>query len=195
MTTINAKALLTVFVMVGLHTSVYGAEPSKSNGGHLGWVVNAAAEYGGDEVARVYYTNNTDQAVKAGQGLGLGVGGHYRFVDSGFDLSATVGFKYVTTQASNADIHLNRTVIEALGSYIFNNNAWLSAGPVLHQNIKFAAGGLAPSVGFDNSSGFTVKAGWKVIGLSYTNIEYQDTGKFKNKYDASNFGLVLIGRF
>jgi hypothetical protein len=189
------KTIFALLTLLGAQATAYGATAAQRQSGHLGWQLTANAEFGGDEVAKVYFTNGYTQSVRAGQGVGLGVGGHYSFADSGFDLSAIIGFKYVTTKASNADIHLNRTVLEFLGTYQFPNNTWISVGPVLHRGINFDAGGLAPNVGFDNASGITFKAGWRWIGVSYTDIKYQDTSVYRDTYNASNVGFFLIGRF
>jgi hypothetical protein len=168
---------------------------TQQQAGHFGFVAAGTAEFGGDTVGYVKFTNGDTQNIKAGQGVGLHIGGHYRFAGSPFDLSATVGFKYVTTAASNADIKLTRTVLEVLGTYYMNDYWWLSAGAVQHRNIKLDLDGYLPNAKFDDATGATVKVGWRWIGVQYTNIKYKVNAPYIGSSDASNFGVVLVGRF
>lgn len=161
--------------------------------GHGGWVLKADAEFGGDEVAKVYFANGDTQSVRAGQGMSLGVGGHYRPADSKWDFSGTVGFKYTSTKAVNTNINMNRTVFEFRVDRFLEDGWWIGAGPVVHTGIRFNADGLAPNLGFDSATGLTAKVGWRWIALSYTGITYKD--EFKNSYAASSVGVSLIGRF
>jgi hypothetical protein len=106
---------------------------------------------------------------------------------------ATVGYKFVTTAATNADIGIDRMVFEILGNYRWPSNWWVGAGITHHTNVKFSGDGYGPDVKFDDATGPTVEVGWKWLALSYTNIEYKD--EFGFKYDASSFGLTLTSKF
>ena len=165
----------------------------KSANSGLGFVVSGALEFGGDKVATVIYTDNTTQSVNAGQGVTLSVGGHYRFSSIPLDIMATAGYKYVTTKASNANIYIGRVVPALQVSYWFTDSWWAGVGPTWHTNNEFRGGQLVQNLKFDNALGETVQVGWRWVALSYTNIKYKD--QFQNKYDASNVGLALIGRF
>jgi hypothetical protein len=160
---------------------------------HVGWVAAASLEYGADEVAKAYFSSQTDQSVRAGHGIGLAVGAHFRRAASRFDCSGTVGLKYVTNKASNVDININRIVLEGLASYSINDDWWVGAGPVLHTSGRFHGGGLVPDLEFDSTASVTAKLGWHFLAASYTAIDYKD--QFGNKYSASNIGVQLIGRF
>jgi len=161
--------------------------------GHFGFAGNLNLEFGGDEVARVYFQDQSEQSVRAGQGATLALGGHYRPADSNFDFTATVGYKFVTTKATNATISLNRTVFELRADYFLPNSTWIGAGPVWHSGIRLDADGLAPNMDFGTASGFTVKYGWKWIAASYTAIKYKD--EFGLTYSGDAFGISLVGRF
>lgn len=174
-------------------TQIVFAEDNVTDPAKFGWVVKADLEYGGDQIARVYYTNNTEQSVKAGQGVGLGLGGHYQPAGSKFDFSGTVGFKYVGTQASNANINLTRAIMELRADYLINDNIWVGAGPVYHTNIKLNSDGVGPDLSFDPALGFTAKIGWKFVALSYTGMTYKD--KYGIQYSANNLGVSFIGKF
>ena len=182
------QALSIAFVSIGM------AVPALAQAsGHGGWVLRTDVEFGGDEVAKVYFANGETQSVKAGQGISLGVGGHYRPADSKWDFSGTVGLKYTSTRAVNTNINMNRTVFEFRADHFLQDGWWIGAGPVWHTGIRFNADGLAPNLAFDSAMGMTAKVGWKWVALSYTGITYKD--EFKNSYAASNLGVSLIGRF
>ena len=81
------------------------AEPAK-RGGFLGQL---DLDFGGDDIATLSFTDGDTQNVKAGQGLGLGVGGWFRPVESvPFELQGILGYKVVWTAADNADIKMTR---------------------------------------------------------------------------------------
>jgi len=167
--------------------------PESTGSSGLGFALSAAFEFGGDKVATVLYTDNSTQSVNAGQGASISLGGHYRFDSPGLDIMATLGYKYVTTKASNANIYIGRVVPALEVSYYFTDSWWAGVGPVWHVNNEFRGGTLVQNLKFDTSMGVNLQAGWKYIALTYTNIKYTD--QYKNKYDASNFGLMFVGRF
>ncbi len=163
----------------------------------LGFAMTGAFEFGGDKVATVTYTDGSTQSVNAGQGVTLSLGGHYRFSSLPLDIMATVGYKYVTSKASNANIYIGRVVPALQISYYFTDSWWAGVGPTWHTNNEYHAGHLVGSqdvnLTFKKALGATAQVGWRFIALTYTSIKYKD--QFDNKYDASNFGLALIGRF
>jgi len=166
---------------------------SSSDKSGLGFVVSGAFEFGGDKVATVVYTDGSTQSVNAGQGLTLSIGGHYRFSSLPIDIMATAGYKYVTSKASNANIYIGRVVPALQVSYWFTDSWWAGVGPTWHANNEFRGGQFVQNLKFDTAMGATIQGGWRWVALSYTNMKYKD--QFDNKYDASNFGLALIGRF
>jgi hypothetical protein len=149
-------------------------------------------EYGGDRVATVSFTDGSSQDVRAGQGVSLAMGAHYRG-DSPFSVRGTVGYKYVTTAASNADISMSRVVFEVLGNYAWSNGWWTGAGITHHTNVKFKGDGFGPDIDFDDATGPTVELGWRWFALSYTNLKYK--GEFGGEVDASSLGLTLVSKF
>ncbi len=151
-------------------------------------------EYGGDDIATVEFTDGSGQHVKTAQGVTAAIGGQYRAsADSPFSVRGTVGYKYVTTAASNADIHIGRVVYELVGGYVWDSGWRLGAGITHHSNIKFDADGFGQDVRFDDATGPTVELGWRWIALSYTQLDYTD--EYGGNWDASSFGLTLISKF
>lgn len=160
----------------------------------FGFTFEADLEYGGDDIATVNFTDGSSQHVKTGQGLTLALGGHYRAAESSpFSVRATVGYKFVTTAAENADIGIDRKVVEVVGNYRWPSNWWVGAGLTHHAGIEFDGDGFGPDVDFDDATGFTVEAGWKWIALSYTGMDYTD--EFGGDWDASSVGITLTTKF
>ncbi|HUP92415.1 MAG TPA: peptidoglycan-binding domain-containing protein [Solimonas sp.] len=160
----------------------------------LGFVVEAAFEFGGDKVATVSFDDFSTQDVRAGQGVTLSIGGLYRSArNEGFTLRGTGGYKFVVTKADNADIKLDRVVAELVAGWLFPHGLWVGAGPVYHGNIKFDSGGFGADLDFEDAVGGTAEIGWRWIALSYTGIDYKD--EFGGKYDAGNAGLMFSYAF
>jgi hypothetical protein len=169
-------------------------EPAGGDGAAVGFTVEADLEYGGDDLATVHFTDGESQHVKTGQGLTLALGGQYKPSEvSPFAVRATVGYKYVTTAATNADISIGRVVFEALGSYRFANDFWFGLGLTRHTNVEFNGDGFTSDVSFEDATGPTVEIGWKWLALSYTDLDYKD--EFGGEWDASSLGLTLTSKF
>lgn len=156
----------------------------------LNFLAGAAIELGGDSVAEIYFDDNSTQTVNAGQGGSIFVGGELFFSElKKTSLRATVGFKYVTTKATNYSITLTRIPIDFSANYRFAKDFRLAAGIVSHQNIKFNTDGLAANENFSADLGSKIEIAWKWIGLSYTFMDYKDA--LNNSYNANAFGITL----
>ncbi|MDB5970457.1 MAG: hypothetical protein JWQ90_2907 [Hydrocarboniphaga sp.] len=158
----------------------------------LGFVLEGAGEFGGDHIATVTFTDDSDQTVDAGDGVTISGGAHFH-TESNWDFRGTVGYKYVTTKANNADIYVDRIVLKAVADYFFNSKWYVGGGIVHHSGIKFHGDDLGPDLDFDDATGGTIEAGWSFVALTYTFMDYQD--EFGNKYNANNIGILFIGRF
>ena len=186
-----------MFVMVVSAALVAGAAECKAQGagkrgGTLGprggFLVQVDADFGGDDLATVEFDDNSSQDVKAGQGLALSIGGYFRPVeDSAFDIEASVGYKYVTTKANNADIHVSRTLLQLDGYYRWPNGFYLGGGLMAHLDPKLSGDGFFEDVAFDTATGFNAEIGWRWISLHYANIKYSN--EFVSDIDASHVGL------
>lgn len=161
--------------------------------GHFGAVLEAAGEFGGDDVVRVFYTNGDTQDLRAGQGLTVSAGVHYEPVSFPIDFAATVGYKFVRTRDFNSDLGINRIVLKFTGTYALPNHFWVDAGPVLHTSTKVNGDGFIPDINFDDAVGVTIGAGWYWFGISYTNIHYSSA--VTGNVDASNVGITATWKF
>jgi hypothetical protein len=171
-----------------------GEQGAPSLGGpRLGFMLAADMEFGGDSVAKVLFTDGDDQDVDAGQGVTLGGGVYWRqYAEQGFELRGTLGYKFVFTAASNADIRLTRYVGELTGGYRFAGGTWIGTGPVRHMSIKLNADDFGDNMEFDDATGYTIEVGWRWIKAVYTDIDYKIQG---HTFDASNFGVGFNWQF
>lgn len=152
-----------------------------------GWLMTFNAEFGGDAVATVLFTDGSEQDVNAGQGISLSVGRFYRPNAGPYMLSAGLGYKYVTTKADNADITLTRFVLDARVDRGLQNNLWIGAGPVLHVGTRLKTDGLGPNETYDPALGLNLRFGWKALSVTYTMMSYK--GEFGGTYNASGIGF------
>jgi hypothetical protein len=191
-----AASLLSLAALGASHRAEAEWGEATGEPGHFGVVLNGAAEFGGDGVAKVYYTNGDTQNITAGQGVTLGGGIHYRPVSLPVDFAATVGYKFTTTAASNLHLSIDRVVIQFTGTVPLGNHFWADAGPVWHTGVKLNGDSVnytsVPDVNFDDAIGGTVGFGWRWIGVSYTYIKYR---AFGTSFDASNGGITFGWKF
>ena len=158
----------------------------------INFVVSGALELGGDEVAKIYFTNGEDQSVKAGQGGSIAVGGELQFPkEKRLLLRSTIGIKYVTTQADNAHIRLTRFPIHLTANWQISDKVRIGAGLVSHQNIRFKADGVGDNVRFKAANGPFFEIAYRNFGLSYTLMSYKDQTNIV--YSANAIGLTCSG--
>ncbi|WP_198001465.1 hypothetical protein [Nibribacter ruber] len=158
------------------------------------FLLGAAVEFGGDKVAETYFTNGETQSTRAGQGVSIHAGGQFELPNlDKFLLRATVGFKYVTTQADNAHIRLSRIPLHLTANYMATEKIRIGAGLASHQSITFKTDGLSEDFEFKGANGAIFEIAYSFIGLSYTLMDYKD--QFNNSYSANSIGLTFSGVF
>ena len=159
----------------------------------FGPVLEAAAEFGGDNVVKVFYTNGDTQDIRAGQGVTLSGGLHYQLAQLPLDIAATVGYKFVTTSDYHTDLGIHRVVLKLTGTYELPRHFWLDAGPVWHTAVKVSGDGYLPDINLNDAVGVTVGAGWRWFGVTYTAIRY--TSPVTNGVNADNVGVTATWKF
>jgi hypothetical protein len=153
------------------------------------FLAGGALELGGDQVAKVYFTNGEDQSVNAGQGGSILVGLDYAFNEK-FSLRSVLGYKYVTTAATNANITLTRFPMRLSGVVHFTPKWWASLGYATQQRIVFKGDGIIDNFKLSTSGGAHVELGYNNIFLNYTGMKYQDN--LNGTYNASCFGVGFL---
>jgi hypothetical protein len=159
----------------------------------FGPVVEVAAEFGGDNVVQVFYTNGHTQDIRAGQGVTVSAGVHYQLPAAPLDIAATVGYKFVTTSDYHTDLGIYRVVFKLTGTYELPRHFWVDAGPVWHTGVRLKGDGYVPDVNFDDAVGATIGAGWRWFGVSYTNIRYKSP--VTDDVTANNVGVTATWKF
>jgi hypothetical protein len=188
---VNAAMVASAVMSIASLAQAADAEPAAKRGGFL---AQMDLDYGGDNLATLSFTDGESQHVKAGQGLGFGIGGFFRPVESvPFELQGILGYKVVFTAADNADIKMTRTTLQFNGIYRFPNNWYVGAGYVQHMSPELDGDGFFEDLEFDYASGFNAEIGWKWIGLHYTKMDYSMDGY--EDADASNIGVRFTYHF
>jgi hypothetical protein len=186
-------------IAAALCASMFGspwasAQRNPEPGARGGFLVQTDIEFGGDTVATVGFEDGDTQNVHAGQGLSLGIGGHVRpWERVPLEIAGIVGYKFVTTAASNADINLSRTVWKLDATYWFEKGWFVTAGLTHHSSPELDGDDFFEDIRFDDATGFSAEVGWRWIALRYTNIDYSLPG-FED-IDASSVGLSFTWRF
>jgi len=169
-------------------------DPPADYGPRIGFLGQIDLDYGGDDVATVYFEDDESQNVKAGQGLAISVGAYFRPIEnSAFEIDASVGYKFSTTAASNADIGVERTMLQLGVAHHWPNGLYLGGGLVRNMGPTVDGDGFFPDIDFDDSTGYNVEIGWKWIALHYTDMTYESD--LYEDVDASHFGVRLTYRF
>lgn len=181
-----------LFVLLLIATN--GLAQEENSKAKLRFLVGGAIEFGGDEVAEVYFTNGDTQSVNAGQGISIAVGGELQLPKAEqLLLRATVGYKYVTTQADNAHIRLTRVPLNFTANWLIAEKVRIGAGLSVHTAINFKADGIGQDFSFDNALGPVFEVAYRGIGISYTIMKYVDQSDIS--YSANAFGITLSGVF
>lgn len=154
------------------------------------FLIEGGIEYGGDEILKVFFTNGGDQTIKAGQGGYVAFGGQLEFQKiKNLMLRASVGIKYNTTAAENANIRLTRFPISLTPYLKIKDDFRIGIGITTHQNVKFKGDGFVSDMDFTSSIAPRFEFGYKWIGVTYTSINYKvETGK---ELSASSLGLSV----
>jgi len=184
-----------LLVLASLAATAQAQEtPPADHGPRIGWLGQVDIDYGGDDVATVYFEDDDSQNVTAGQGLAISVGAYFRpIANSAFEIDASVGYKFSTTAASNADIGVERTMLQLGVAHHWPNGFYLGGGVVRNMSPTVDGDGFFEDIDFDDATGYNLEIGWKWIALHYTDMTYESD--LYEDVDASHFGVRLTYRF
>ena len=170
------------------------AQTKSKNQKPLRFLLGAALEFGGDNLAEIYFTDGSTQTMNAGQGGTLFAGGQVRLTKSEkLFLRGSLGIKYLTTKADNAHIRLTRMPLQLSLNYMPAKKIRLATGIVSHQAINLKFDGLGQDAKFKSVPGLQFEAGYGAFALSYTAMTYKDAGNAS--YRANAIGLTVSGVF
>lgn len=120
----------------------------------LRFVIGAGLTFGGDKLATAYYTDDTEEDIRAGGMLALLAGLDYR-VSPQFSIQGTIGYHVDNSTASNGDMTFSRVPLELLGYYHVNEQVRVGGGIRHVTSTEFSSSG-ASDIGdfeFDDSTG------------------------------------------
>jgi hypothetical protein len=184
------KSSLLLLLVITFTVSSHAQDENKYRPVRL--LVSGAFEFGGDEVAKVLFTNGEDQSVKAGQGVTVMVGAQIELPKvEKFVLRASIGYKYVTTQADNVHIRLTRVPMQFTANFMATKKIRFGAGVVTHTNVKFNSGGLGGDMSFKSNVGPVFEIAYAGFGISFTALQYKDLNN--KSYSANGFGFTFSG--
>ena len=153
-------------------------------------LIDAGIEYGGDELLTVFFTNGDDQTMLAGQGGYIAAGGQISHSSlNKLLLRGSVGIKYNTTAATNANITLTRFPVNLVGYWSFTDKVRVGAGITSHQAVKLKGDGVFPDEDFTSSTGVRFEIGYAWAALTYTIVDYTDSND--QTFSANSLGLSL----
>lgn len=154
------------------------------------FLVEAGVEYGGDKLLEVLFTNGNTQTMRAGQGGYIALGGELAFEKvKNLMFRATIGLKYNTTAADNANIRLVRFPINVLAYWKIKQDFRFGTGITTHQGIRLKGDDFFPDTNLKSNLGVRFEFGYKWIAITYTTIRYRD--KSEQSFSASSIGAAL----
>jgi hypothetical protein len=162
-------------------------------------ILGVGAEFGGDRLLSVTYSDGSSSDILAGQGFtlfgGVAAKDLLALGPIAIDLQGTVGVKYSTIQeATNADASFFRFPLEILVLARWEGLR-VGLGPAYHFANSFSGSGALAgyNFGLDNALGLTVQLDYLFlkhwgIGARYTSISYQPELVGASSVSGSNFG-------
>lgn len=161
-----------------------------------------AAEFGGEKLIEVSYTDGSKSSIEAGNGLVGSLGAAWTVWNKAahsLDLQPMVGIKYTTVQeASNGSLDMIRYPLDLLLAYSNKTlRSRLAGGLTYHVGNKLSGSGVvAVDVPFKNSLGYFGQYEFFFgeafsISLRYTAIRYEATVGSGAPINANNFGVGL----
>ena len=167
------SSFFTLILLVGFSFSAFSQEEVSSVEAHF--LIEGGIEFGGDDILEVFFTNGESQTITAGQGGYISVGGQLDFSSIDFlMLRGSVGIKYVTTAADNANIRLTRIPINLTAFWKITDDIRLGVGGISYQGIKLNGDGFLPDTQYTSPLGAKIEFGYKWAALTYTMASYED---------------------
>ena len=191
-TLMSAFAVLLLMAAAPALAQKRGHAPLGQRGGFL---IQTDADFGGETLATVDYYDDYSQDIRAGQGFALSVGGWFRPIESStFELQASLGYKYESSFAADADISFSRTLFQLEALYRWPNGVFVGGGLMRHSSPKLSGDDFFGDVRFDDANGFNVEAGWRWISLHYTGIDYSIEEFDVEDIDGNSIGIRFTWR-
>jgi hypothetical protein len=165
-------------------------------------MAKVGADFGGDKLVTVTFTNGDTRTIHANDGFFFG-GGVSILADSrDVEAEISLSLKLDTINASNGDVTWSRWPLDALLFYRLPK-ARFGGGLTYHMNPELKGTGVAGNIfgKFDNALGLLLQADYSIserhhLGLRYTSIEYKlNAPGLQGTAKADGLGLVFTASF
>lgn len=180
---VTRYAILGIIFLLSLTTSAQDAKPISP----VRALLEGNLEYGGDDLVTVFFTNGEDQQMKAGQGGTLALGGEFGPADLPLLFRATIGLKYNTEAADNANINFVRYPLNVLAYANFARGFRIGGGLTKHLGARLKGDGFVDDLKFDSSTGARFEIGYRWVALTYTTLTY--TAETGEEFSGNSFGV------
>lgn len=155
------------------------AAPASPQAAEVRPMLKAAADFGGDTLINVTFTDGSTQSIRANELLSLG-GGVSIVNDAGdIETELTLSYKFRTVTASNGDVTFSRWPLDALVFYRLPDLR-LGGGLTFHLGPELSGSGFAGglNLNFDDALGLLLQADYRVtpkinLGVRYTSLDYK----------------------
>lgn len=188
----SPKLVLLSILFTASFSNLFGQEVAKK-ASPFRFLFRGGLEFGGDDVAEVYFVDGSKQSVKAGQGGSIGLGAEFQVPTvKRLLFHATAEYKFVTTKADNANIRLSRIPVHLTANWMVAEKLRLGAGIASHQAIRFKADGFGEDIKLRSTPGPVFEIAYSGIGLTYTAMNYKDQANEKYSANAVGISFTLV---
>lgn len=182
---IMMKKTILFLTLAGLSQFTYAAEEAEQPSPNpIKFGLYAGLTYGGDEVGKLYYEDDSTERVKAGGLYTVGASLSAN-VWQQVDVQVNLGYHADSASASNGDMTFSRVVFEAIPYYRLNESVSLGLGLTLHSNVEFDSD-FTEDATFESATGVVLSGKY---ALANTNSE------FEFRFVSQEYTLEKVGNF
>ncbi len=161
---------------------IAAAAPLGSQAVEVKPVFKLGADFGGETIATVTFTNGSQKSIDANEGLYIGGGASFLLDSKDIEIETTLSIKYTSITASNGDVTWTRFPLEVLAFYRAPKFR-VGGGLTYHLSPKLSGSGVAGglNVNVDDALGAVLQGDWLItqkisVGLRYTSLSYKANG-------------------
>lgn len=169
----------------------------------------AGLTYGGDELAKLEYEDDSTAKVRGGGLISLGGGFTFSVLDQ-FDIQTNLAYHLDNASAKNGDVTFSRLELEAIPYYKPTDNLSLGLGVGFHSNVELDSD-FGGSAEFDAASAFIISGKYQimssnsVVEIRYVTVDYKldkvggftvpDSYANENKISGNHIGVYYHWMF
>jgi len=189
----SSKLLFAIFIVLITFTSSSIEAQTDEKFVTPRFLLEFGAEWGGDELITVQFTNGNDQTMNAGQGIHLTAGTELAFLKiKNLLVRASFGLKWAPTAADDANIAFTRLPLTLSPFFVTESDFRIGVGMTAHFVPRFNGDGFVENIEFPTSVGPRFEIGYKFIAATYTLMSYDLNLEAIN---GNSFGIILSSNF